>query len=289
MGTGSLVATHIVLKTWGGSNTCLDNAPAHFTIQFNLSVLNLYYLNLYLSVLYLCFFLVCEYSLPWSTQNTPCQFEDIKLLKSITPTLLKHRFRIEMRRIIAVLLNVHRNTEASHYYHHHTVNEHFVLNWPDWVPSPQQWSSTSPLQSKQGSCRLIGTVYCQSSYYSQPHNWWWCTFFKLVHFLAYTIQKAKFWHILANFGYFVANLRVFDVLLKGLNNVAMYQNGQIWGMYTLVGLFQYMFCLWNIFVLSTTFLTHTGVKTCLPSHRQIQYNNYSQTWDLSGPPGPAVL
>ena len=140
LGTGSLVATHIVLKTWGGSNTCLDNAPAHFTIQFNLSVLNLYYLNLYLSVLYLCFFLVCEYSLPWSTQNTPCQFEDIKLLKSITPTLLKHRFRIEMRRIIAVLLNVHRNTEASHYYHHHTV----CTVW--FIQLMNIWSSIDPIE-----------------------------------------------------------------------------------------------------------------------------------------------
>ena len=44
----------------------------------------------------------------------------------------------------------------------------------------------------------------------------------------FSIENAKFWPILTNLGYFVANLRTF--WCTGLNNVAVYQNGQISGM-----------------------------------------------------------
>ena len=44
-------------------------------------------------------------------------------------------------------------------------------------------------------------------------------------------ENAKFWPILALFGYFVQNYALFGVLLTGLNNVAVYQNWQISGTY----------------------------------------------------------
>ena len=42
--------------------------------------------------------------------------------------------------------------------------------------------------------------------WSQPHNRRWCTFFEPVYFLAYK-ENAKFWLILTNLAYSVANLR----------------------------------------------------------------------------------
>ena len=46
----------------------------------------------------------------------------------------------------------------------------------------------------------------------------------------FTIENAKFWPILTNLGCFVANLRFFCILFTVLNNVAVYQNGQLSGM-----------------------------------------------------------
>ena len=47
------------------------------------------------------------------------------------------------------------------------------------------------------------------SYHDVCHDWWWCTFFKPVYFLAKrTRNVGLFWPLLATFSYFVANLLV---------------------------------------------------------------------------------
>ena len=55
------------------------------------------------------------------------------------------------------------------------------------------------------------------------HNWWWRTF------LSHTglLLKSIFWPVLAEFAYFVTNLRIFCVVFTG--GGVMYQNWQISG------------------------------------------------------------
>ena len=43
-------------------------------------------------------------------------------------------------------------------------------------------------------------------------------------------MNAKFYLNLANFDSFVANVLVYFLVLMGLNNLAVYQNWQIWSM-----------------------------------------------------------
>ena len=43
----------------------------------------------------------------------------------------------------------------------------------------------------------------------------------------FSTENENFCHILANFGYFVANLRTFWCTTTGLNNAVVYQYGQI--------------------------------------------------------------
>ena len=59
-----------------------------------------------------------------------------------------------------------------------------------------------------------------SSYESAPQHWRWCIF---------CVENAKFWPILANFGYFVANLRTFLRTFTARNNALVNQNWKVLG------------------------------------------------------------
>ena len=62
-------------------------------------------------------------------------------------------------------------------------------------------------------------------------------------FVLSSTENANFWPILTNLGYFVAN---FQCTFTGLNNVAVYQNGQISGMIISCSTYSVLWLLYSI-------------------------------------------